>query len=396
MIQSAKRTFVSAVVIAVFAVAQSASAALFTWNGSTALWNSPNWLPGNVAGPTGGNANSADISSGTVTFHANDIFGNHATASTVIVTLNAGGTLASGSRFNAMIDVNFNGGTLLANGGVNSPFGAFALKGTIDVAGAVPSNINVGGGSNNTVSVGAGGGGGVTTFNVADVTGNATSDFNVNAIINNLGGTPSAFTKTGLGTMTLTAANTFSGTTTTVSAGTLNLNNTAGSGLGASNASVLAGGTLGGTGAFTGTASIATGGTLAPGGVAVIESLGTGNLTFANNAIYSWEYQGALADLTNVTGTLGFGAGLTVLITSLDGGALASSPYTLFSYTGADPVAPAFNVVFGANTPTGAVNISVDGLNKRVLLTAIVVPEPASLSLLVIGGAALLRRRRAA
>lgn len=396
MIRSVNRSLVPAILIAVFAITQSASAALFTWNGATALWNSANWLPGPVAGPTGGNANSADISSGTVSFNGNDLFGNHATASTVVVTINAGGTVASGGFFNAMIDANFNGGTLLANGGVNSPFGAFALKGTIDVAGAVPSNINVGGGSNNTVSVGAGGGGGITTFNVADVTGNATSDFNVNAIINNLGNVASAFTKTGSGTMTLTAANTFSGTTTTVAAGTLNINNAAGSGLGTSNASVLAGGTLGGTGAFTGTASIATGGTLAPGGVAVIESLGTGNLTFANNAIYSWEYQGALADLTNVTGTVSFGAGLTVLITSLDGGALASTPYTLLTYTGADPVAPAFNVVFGSNTPSSQVTISVDAANNRILLTAIAVPEPASMSLLVIGGAALLRRRRAA
>ena len=76
----------------------------------------------------------------------------------------------------------------------------------------------LGGGREQFVALPAGGGGGITTFNVADVTGNATSDFNVNAIINNLGGTASAFTKTGLGTMTLTAANTFSGTTTTVAA----------------------------------------------------------------------------------------------------------------------------------------------------------------------------------
>jgi len=550
---------------------QSGFAATFTWDGSTNLWNSPNWLPGNVAGPTGGNANSAIINSGAVTFAVNDTFGNHATASTVIVTVNSGGTLASGSRFNTIIDLDLNGGTLLANGGVNNPFGAFALKGTVDIGGSAASNINTGGGSFNTVSVGAGGGGGVTIFNVADVTGNANSDFNVNAVLSNLANIASGFTKTGAGTMTLTAANTYTGpttvaqgtlvfsgggttstasaftvqnggvlrfsrndtwgnhltvatpvitidaggvvesnntytsliglvlnggtlsandgvnanfpafglkgtvtanatsggsfistsgvgdfnnvtignasaggattfnvndgaaaadltvstslsnyggaassltktglgtmvltaantysSTTTISAGTLLVNNASGSGLGTSNAFVLAGATLGGTGSFTGTANIATNAILAPGGTGLIESLGTGALTLGNNAIYQWEYQGALADITNVNGALNFGAGLTVLLTSLDGGALLEGTnYTLFTYTGADPVAPEFNLVFGANTPTRGVRVTIDADTNRVLL-AVVVPEPATMSLLALAGAAMLRRRRRA
>lgn len=201
----------------------AAPAADFTWDGSTDLWNSLHWLPGPVAGPVGASsADSATINSGQASFHMNDAFGNAGTTATPVVTVNAGGTLASGGFYNAIIGFNINGGTLLSNGGVNDPYGAFALKNTVNVGGSTPSLFTTGAGSSNTISVGSGGGGGTTIFNVADATGNASADLIANTVLNNLAGIPAGITKAGPGTMQLGAANTYTGNTI-VTGGTLHV-----------------------------------------------------------------------------------------------------------------------------------------------------------------------------
>lgn len=202
----------------------SLSAADFVWDGTTNLWNSLHWNPGLVAGPTT-SGNTATINGGQVTFAGNDTFGNATITTSPGINLNAGGTLASSNNFNAIVNLNINGGTLLSNGGVNSPYGAFALKGTVTVGGSTASNFTTGTGSFNTISVGAGAGGGTTTFNVADVTGNSSADLLVGTVLNNLQNVASGIIKTGAGTMQLSATNTYTGTTT-VSAGTLSIAST--------------------------------------------------------------------------------------------------------------------------------------------------------------------------
>ena len=112
--------------IAALFAAQSALAAPFVWNGTNNTWTSLNWNAG-VGGPTGAsNANSATINGGTVTFSGNDHFGNDATAASPVITINSGGTLASGGWFNTMWNLTLNGGTLLANGGADVVYGAYA------------------------------------------------------------------------------------------------------------------------------------------------------------------------------------------------------------------------------------------------------------------------------
>ena len=207
----------------------------FVWDGSAGTWSSAHWNAGAglVSGPGGAsNSNYATINSGTVTFAQNDTFGNHVTPSSSVITVNSGGTLASGGFFNTIWNLKLNGGTLLANGGVNNPYGAFQLAGTVTIGGSVASNISAGAGSFNTVSLGNNTG--FTTFNVADVTNSAATDLTISTVLSEIA-SPSGLIKTGAGTMTLTAANTYTGDTN-VNGGQLNLNGTLGAGANVVNA----------------------------------------------------------------------------------------------------------------------------------------------------------------
>ncbi len=216
-----------------------------------------------------------------------------------------------------------------------------------------------------------------------------TSDDNiVTGVITNGSGVMT-INKIGTSTWTFEEANTYTGNTT-VSGGTLLLNNASGSGLGTGNAVVNATGTLGGTGGFTGNATINANGALAPGGNGVIESLATGNLTFANNAIYNYDYLAGSGDLTEVTGNLLFGANLTLNLNSLDGYVHAGN-YVLFTYTGADPTLPNFDINFVNGGGIASVFVNAD--TNEVIL-ALSVPEPATAALGVIGLASLMLRRR--
>jgi autotransporter-associated beta strand protein len=75
---------------------------------------------------------------------------------------------------------------------------------------------------------------------------------------------PGSLTKSGLGSLTLTAANTYSGGTT-ITGGTLYVNNTSGSGTGSGAVTVQTGGTLAGKGIITGPVTVQSGGVIASG-----------------------------------------------------------------------------------------------------------------------------------
>jgi autotransporter-associated beta strand protein len=81
-------------------------------------------------------------------------------------------------------------------------------------------------------------------------------------------GAASTLTKSGSGTLTVTAANTYAGGTT-VNGGTLLVNNTTGSGTGGNNSTTVTvnnnGSTLGGTGTIAGQVTVNAGANLAPG-----------------------------------------------------------------------------------------------------------------------------------
>jgi autotransporter-associated beta strand protein len=189
-------------------------------------------------------------SSGTV----NDILGSTSSQIVPIINVN-GGALKVGNNnvtfAEAFNMINLNEGTMT----LAAPTGAgwAGLNGTVTVGGSAASTMN-GVGANkyalaNTTSR-------TTTFNVADAV--AGPDLVVSApLVNGLASaTASHLTKTGPGTMLLSATNTYTGTTT-ISNGTLLVNGSLSNGA----VTVVSGGSLGGTGTIAGAVTVNAGGT---------------------------------------------------------------------------------------------------------------------------------------
>ncbi|MDD4890210.1 MAG: autotransporter-associated beta strand repeat-containing protein, partial [Phycisphaerae bacterium] len=152
-------------------------------------------------------------------------------------------------------------------------------------------------------------------------------------------------------------------------------------------------------------------GTVQPGDIGVaanrIAGIGTLDLTNLNfQGNYTWDYDvtnGVTnSDLINASLGLTLNAAPHVLnVNWLGSGSAPAGVYTLFTYASAvpDPLAGTWTV----NAPAGLSGVvSVDDVNNKVLLTldVSVVPEPATLGFLAIGGVLMIgagfaRRRRA-
>lgn len=148
-----------------------------------------------------------------------DTWGSAATttaATSPVITLNAGGVMSSNGNFNTIWNLNLNGGTLNANGGVNGSFPAFQLMGTVKVT---ENSLITGSGTNGTVNTAA----------IFDITGGKL--LTVSAILRGSNGgsgeAAGTITKNGYGNMSLLAANTYIGGTTLNAGGILVGNNAA-------------------------------------------------------------------------------------------------------------------------------------------------------------------------
>ena len=171
------------------------------------------------------------------------------------LTLNGNGVSNDGALRNVLNNNTYTGAITLGSAArINSDSGTL----TIDVA----SGNAITGSQNLTI----GGNGNVTLADpIATSTGTLTKD--------------------GTGTLTLSAANTYTGTTT-VSAGTLVINGNQSSATGA----VSVSGKLAGTGTIGGTTTINAGGTYSPGPIGAVGNQNfTKSLTFANQSIFDWD-----------------------------------------------------------------------------------------------------------
>jgi autotransporter-associated beta strand protein len=222
-------------------------------------------------------------------------------------TINSGTTL----NLNDDLPLTASGRTLTANGIVNVNGNVVA---TDLVAGS--GTIRNQGGGNGVLEVGAG-------------NGNTTLDGTL-ALLNGTSGTL-GLGKRGSGTLTITAAQTFSGGLV-VSNGTVFVENTTGSGTG-SGAVTVYGGTLGGNGIISGAVNVASGATLSPG--ASVGKLTINNtLTLGGNTLIEVDKANTTNDLVVATSVNYSG---TLTITDLGGGLSAGDSFTIFnagSHTG--------------------------------------------------------------
>jgi autotransporter-associated beta strand protein len=210
-------------------------------------------------------------------------------------------TVSFGSS-NAVWNFGSNGGMNNKQGGANIYFGAL-----FGGAGVV-----LGGGQ---------AGYPVTTYIIGGV--------NTNSVFNGTisdGGLGTALIFNGPGLLTLTGTNNYSGGTM-VNAGTLFVNNTAGSGTGTGVVTVNSGASLGGTGTIGGIVSVAAGAVLAPGGGNPGTLTITNDLSLDNASVMQFQL-GANSDQVDLTGNLTLGGTLNIS----DAGGFGPGTYTLFNY----------------------------------------------------------------
>jgi autotransporter-associated beta strand protein len=172
--------------------------------------------------------------------------------------------------------------------------------------------------------------------------------------------------KDGAGTLELTNANTYSGTTT-VGAGTLRVNNTTGSGTGSGAVNVTTG-TLGGAGTITGAVTLGNAdgsadAILAPGNS--IGTIATGDLTFDSDGSYACELNGtsATSDRANVTGAVAINAATTLTV-SLSGSLAGGQRYFIVVNDDVEGVTGTF-----ASLPQDAVVGTFGGTELKISYT---------------------------
>ena len=339
---------------------------------------------------TTANALNFSATSGTVTLASLTGAGATRFGSNGIVT----GGIASGSVTSVgNLTANISGGTMTV-GGV-ATIGTMS-NGTANLNGSTSAIATLNGG---TVNLGA--------STVLTVSGGSTSG--------SITGSGGSLIKDTGGTLILTGANSYTGTTT-VSNGKLLLN---GSNTGGGTVTVALGATLGGTGSTT--ASVIVDGILSPG--ASIESLKSGAMTFGTGSSFDYEMNSSVptGDLMVVNGLLSAPVGGLVKLNLSDSNAGAAAPGTVlslinyasslssgfFSYDGINNLADnatftlgtnTWRINYGASLGGAGTNFSTDylgGGSHFITLTA--VPEPGStlaLGCLVASGALLRSRRR--
>ena len=193
----------------------------------------------------------------------------------------------------------------------------------------------------------------------ASATGVA-NDFALNGVLSGAGG----FAKTGAGTVTLGAANTFAGDVG-VNAGTLVVNGSVAAGGGFA---VNSGGTLAGFGAINRAILLNTGGAIAPGSLGAIGTLGGGALTWNGGGTLAFDLGASgSSDALVLTGALTKGgAGAYSFAFAPRSGFAADNTYTLATFASTNFTAADFTAT-GLPAGTGAL-FTVNPTNVQVVI----------------------------
>ncbi len=285
-------------------------------------------------------------------FLANNQFGGSGKAWSGIPTVVVDGGTLNATRFNILGNVTLNSGATLTQSSTDSGNydGYEFIGGTVTVGGTGASAITTGNASANHL-----GGNRTTTFNVGDTTGSTAPDLVVSAPLrdgsNDYPGA-GALAKTGAGTLSLAASNSYTGPTT-VDAGTLLVNNPSGTGV-AGAVAVNSGATLGGTGSCGGTVTVNHGGHLAPGAPGVGTTTAA-RLTLAAGSLLDFEF--------------GAGANDQVVVSAADGLAIHGGSFHLYAAGTTDPA----NLVDGQTYNLIRCSGSIQGAG----LAALAVANPA-------------------
>lgn len=320
-----------------------------------------------------------------------DILGNDGANPALTFVVN-GGTLAavSGSQasgngpFNILPAVTLNGGTISATNGAFAPVQSLSLKGDITVTGSTPSFINTTGTTALLDGVHLSKAGGVT-FNVADVTGSNAADLTVSTRLLNTANSlvANGLTKSGNGTMVLSAVNDYTGATS-VAAGTLLITGS----VSGSDVSVESGATIGGT-TTAKTLWVKSGGIFSPG-----TSIGTfttsgGDILLEGISNFEINKTGLSlsADLAVSNTAIVFGG--TLNVTSTGDALVEGNTFNLF-----DAPDLGANIFSTINLPSLDPGLYWDTADLTNGGTITVIPEPGSATLLLAGLAMLARRRR--
>jgi fibronectin-binding autotransporter adhesin len=288
------------------------------------------------------------------------------------LTLNGTGVSNDGALRNILNNNTYAGAIVLGSASrINSDAGTLTLSGGITGAFA----LTIGGAGNTTVSSVIGPGAGTVT-------------------------------KDGAGTLTLSGANTYTGTTT-VSGGTLLVNNTSGSGTGTGAVTVNnSGTTLGGTGTISGTVTVNAAANIAPGnGGNTTAILQTGALTLAATSNFRVDINGTTVgtgyDRLQVnTGAVAItSSNLVVTVgTTLSVGQtfLILDKVAAGAITGTFAGIPQGGTVVGSNGTVFSVSYIGGNGNDIVLTVTSAVPEPGTWigGALALAALVLMQRRR--
>lgn len=300
------------------------------------------------------------------------------------VTVQSGTLVVGNDRALGTGTLNLNGGTVQGYGGQRQIENAVAIGGNARFGGSDPIQFA----------------GGATLSGQRTLTVDNTTTFGGRITEGEVG---SGLVKSGGGTLILSGANTYSGSTI-VNGGRLVVNNSSGSATGTGSVTVGNGGTLAGGGTIAGSLAVASGGVLSPGNSP--GTLATGDTVWAGGASYLWEINQAAGaagsdpgwDLQSIAGTLTIsatsGSKFNVLITSLT---LGNSAGGVHDFSGAQSyswkIASATGGIVGfdgvkfnldrsafANSAPGTFGIGAVGNDLYLSYTA--VPEPGAALLL--------------